>query len=283
VTITVTGLGVHPVKSTAIRPLQQATVLPWGLAGDRRWMVVDRTGTLVSARELRELFLITADTPDTEPGLPAALRLRARGYDPIDVAEPDSPLVELRMHSNDLVGRPAGDEASAWIAAVTGRTDLRLVWCDDPTRRTFDRDWARPTDHAPYTDSCPVTLASLASLRRLNDWIAAEAVERGEEPPAPLPIGRFRPNLVVDGAEPFAEDGWKRFRIGDVWFRQPKRVDRCVMTTISATDLTSTKEPIRTLARYRLADQKTWFAIHLVPEGPGTVAVGDELVVDDAG
>jgi len=279
VTITVTGLGVHPVKSTAIRPLQTATVLPWGLAGDRRWMVVDDAGTLVSARELRELFLITADTPETEPDLPSPLRLRARGFDPVDVDEPGSPLIDLRMHSNDLQGRPASEEASEWIRAVTGRRDLRLVWCDDPTRRTFERDWALPTDHAPYTDSCPVTLASLASLRQLNDWITEGALERGEDPPAPLPIGRFRPNVVVDGADPFAEDGWQRLRIGEVRFRQPKRVDRCVMTTISAVDLSSTKEPIRTLARHRLADQKTWFAIHLVPEGPGRISVGDPVVV----
>jgi len=279
VSTVVTGLGVHPVKSTAIRSLQRATVLPWGLAGDRRWMVVDADGTLVSARELRELFLITADTPDTEQDLPVPLRLRARGYEPVDVAEPDSDLIALRMHSNDLWGRPAAPAANDWISAVTGRRDLRLMWCDDPTGRTFERAWALPTDHAPYTDSCPVTLASLSSLRRLNDWIAQDALERGEEPPAPLPIGRFRPNIVVDGAEPFAEDDWSRLRIGDVWFRQPKRVDRCVMTTISASDLTSTREPIRTLARYRQAEQRTWFAIHLVPEGPGAIAVGDEVVV----
>ncbi|WP_183406994.1 MOSC domain-containing protein [Nocardioides marmorisolisilvae] len=276
----VAGLGIHPVKSTAIRPVERATVHPWGLAGDRRWMVVDADGTLVSARELRELFLVTADTPETEPGLGAPLRLRARGFDPIDVVEPDTDLIDLRMHSNDLQGRPAAESANTWIRDVTGRRDLRLIWCDDPTRRTFDRDWALPSDHAPYTDSCPVTLASLSSLRQLNDWIAQDAVERGDEPPAPLPIGRFRANVVVDGAEAFAEDGWARLRIGDVWFRQPKRVDRCVMTTISATDLSSTKEPIRTLARYRLADQKTWFAVHLVPEGPGTIVVGDEVVVD---
>lgn len=280
--VVLTGIGVHPVKSTAIRPLQRAEVLPWGLAGDRRWMVVDRSGTLVSARELRELFLIQADTPETEPGLGVPLRLRARGFDPVDVAEPDSALIDLRMFHNELTGRPAAESANDWIGAVTGRTDLRLVWCDDPTRRTFARDWALPSDHAPYTDSCPVTLASLASLRRLNDWIAADAVARGEEPPAPLPIGRFRPNLVVDGAEPFAEDRWRRVRVGDVWFRQPKQVDRCVMTTISASDLTSTKEPIRTLARYRQRDHQTWFAIHLVPEGPGRVAVGDDVVVEPA-
>jgi uncharacterized protein YcbX len=274
----VTGLAVHPVKSTAIRPLTSAEVLPWGLAGDRRWMVVDESGKLVSARELRTLFRITADTPETEAGLGVPLRLRARGYDPVDVAEPDTDLVDLRMHSNDLQGRPADESANVWIRAVAGRDDLRLIWCDDPARRTFaGRDWARPGDHAPYTDSCPVTLASLSSLRQLNDWIAEGAVERGEEPPAPLPIERFRPNVVIDGSEPFAEDDWSEVRIGEVTFRKPKRVDRCVMTTISADDLSSGKEPIRTLAKHRLHDGQTWFAVHLIPMGTGRISVGDPV------
>jgi len=276
--IEVSSLAVHPVKSTAIRPVSGAEVLPWGLAGDRRWMVVDDTGTLVSARELRTLFRVVADTPETEAGLAVPLRLRSRGFDPVDVAEPETPLVGVRMHGNDLRGRPAADDAHQWLRDVTGRGDLRLVWCDDPTRRTFERYWARPSDHAPYTDSCPLTLASLDSLARLNDWIAEGALERGEEPTAPLPIERFRANVVITGASPFAEDDWERVTIGGVGFRKPKRVDRCVMTTISPTDLTSTKEPIRTLARHRLVDNATWFAIHLVPEDTGRIAVGDEVL-----
>lgn len=276
-TVTVTDLAVHPVKSTAIRPVPSAEVLGWGLAGDRRWMVVDADSRLVSARELRELFRVVADTPETEPGLTAPLRLRSRGFDPLDVVEPETDLIAVRMFSHDLQGRPAATEAHQWLRDVTGRGDLQLVWCDDPTRRRFDRDWARPSDHAPYTDSCPVTLASLDSLTRLNDWITEGALERGEEPPTPLPIQRFRPNVVISGAPAFAEDDWDRITIGEVAFRKPKRVDRCVMTTISPTDLTSSKEPIRTLARHRLLDQKTWFAVHLVPEGTGRIAVGDEV------
>lgn len=276
-TLALTGINLHPVKSTAIRPVGSAEVLPWGLAGDRRWMVVDGGGTLVSARELRPLFRVQADTPETEPDLPVALRLRSRGFDPVDVDPPDTPLVDLRMFSNRLQGRPA-PAAEDWLRAVTGRGDLRLIWCDDPTRRTFDRPWATPDTHAPYTDSSPVTLASLASVRRLDDWITEGALERGEEAPAPLPVERFRPNVVVDGDVPFAEDDWARVRIGEVTFRVPKRVDRCVMTTIDPTDLTSTKEPIRTLARHRLANGATWFAIGLVPETTGRIAVGDPVV-----
>ena len=272
----VTGLALHPVKSTAIRPVRSATVLPWGLAGDRRWMVVDADRSLVSARELRSLFHVVADTPETDPDV-TGLRLSAPGQEPLQVAEPTSDLVGLRMFSNDLVGRPADEDANRWLRTATGRDDLTLVWCDDPTRRTFDRPWARPDDHAPYTDSCPLTLASTASVRQLNDWITQGALERGETPPEPLPVQRFRPNIVIDGDEAFAEDGWERLRIGTVGFRVPKRVDRCVMTTIDPADLTSTKEPIRTLARHRLAEQATWFAIHLVPVGTGRISVGDPV------
>ena len=272
----VTGLALHPVKSTAIRPVSSATVLPWGLAGDRRWMVVDTDRTLVSARELRSLFHVVADTAETDPDV-IGLRLSAPGQEPIQVAEPTSDLVELRMFGNDLVGRPADEGTNRWLRTATGRDDLARVWCDDPTRRTFDREWARPGDHAPYTDSSPLTLASTASLRQLNDWITEGALERGETPPAPVPVERFRPNIVVDGDDPFAEDNWSVIKVGEVAFRRPKRVDRCVMTTIDPADLSSTKEPIRTLARHRLAEQATWFAIGLIPLGTGLISVGDPV------
>ena len=274
------AIGIHPVKSTAIRHVDRADVRPWGLAGDRRWMVVDGDGTLVTARELHGLFTITADTPATDAATSAALRLSAEGHEPIDVDEPEIGHVPVRLHDHDLLARPTSDAASAWIRRVLGRDDLSLVWCDDPTRRSLNPAYSKPGDHTGFADGYPVTLASLDSLARLNDWIAEGAAERGEQLPTPLPIERFRPNLVVSGAEAFAEDSWRRIRVGDVTFRKAKDVDRCVMTTISVADLTTGKEPIRTLARHRQWDGKTWFAIQLIPENTGSIAVGDTVVVD---
>jgi uncharacterized protein YcbX len=279
-TIAVTGLAIHPVKSTAIRPVGRAEVRPWGLAGDRRWMVVDGDGVLVTARELHELFSITADTPETSPASGAALRLSADGHGSLDVSEPDTAAIPVRLHRHDLLARPADEAASAWIRTVLERDDLTLVWCDDPTRRSLNPAYGRPGDHTAFADGYPVTLASLDSLALLNEWMVADALQRGEEPEPPLPIERFRANVVVRGAEPFAEDDWQRVRIGGVTFRKVKRVDRCVMTTISPLDLTTTKEPIRTLARHRLEDHLTWFAVHLVPETTGPICVGDPVRVD---
>ena len=274
------GIGIHPVKSTAIRPVQRAVVRPWGLAGDRRWMVVDGDGTLVTARELHGLFRVVADTPETNADVAAPLRLSAEGHVSIEVAEPDGAALPVRLHRHDLLARPADPEANAWLRQALGRDDLTLVWCDDPTRRALNPSYSRTGEHTAFADGYPVTLASLDSLARLNDWIAEGALERGEPVPEPLPIGRFRPNLVVAGADAFAEDGWRHVQVGDVTFRKAKDVDRCVMTTISVDDLTTAKEPIRTLARHRKWDGDTWFAIQLIPETTGPVAVGDAVEVE---
>lgn len=278
----VTGLGLHPVKSTAIRPLPRTEVGREGFVGDRRWMVVDEEGALVSARELHTLFTVVADTPATEAGLSAPLRLRAAGMPDLDVEEPDAALIDVVMFgSKRLRGRPAARETSTWLSQATGRTGLRLVWCDDPTRRTLNPERSRPGDHTAFADGYPVTLASLASLRRLNDWITEGALERGEEAPDPLPIGRFRANVVMDGEVPFEEDDWTRLRIGEVTFRKAKSVDRCVMTTLSVLDLTTSPEPIRTMAKHRRWDGSTWFAVHLIPENTGWIAVGDPVLPED--
>jgi uncharacterized protein YcbX len=278
-----TGLNIHPVKSMAIRPVPSAEVTAGGLATDRSWGVVDADGVVITAREEHGLFAITPDTPSTDPALAVPLRLRAAGLPDLLVDEPAGDLVRVKVHSNELQGLPAGAEADAWVRRALGRDDVRLAWCDDPTRRTLNPAHTRSEDFTAYADGYPVTIASESSLRQLNDWITEGALERGEDPPPPLPMQRFRPNLVVDCETAFAEDDWSRVTVGEVRFRVAKPTDRCVMTTIDLESLTTGKEPIRTLARHRLFDRKTMFAIHLVPEVTGVaarIAVGDEVTVD---
>src|SRR5688500_6272127 len=206
-------------------------VHPRGLEDDRSWMLVGPDGRLVSAREAHGLLTIVADTPATDAAVPGALRLRAPGHPDLVVGQPVGTPVPVRLFSLDLQGTPAGPEADGWLRSVLG-TDVRLVWCHDPARRRLQPGYSSPEDHTAFADAFPVTVASVASLRRLNDWIVERALETGEEAPAPLPIERFRANLVVDGDEPFAEDQWQELTVGDVRFRVAKPVSRCVMTTI---------------------------------------------------
>lgn len=276
--VRIVGLNVHPLKSGAIRPVEVATVERAGFAGDRRWMVIDADGVLVSARELPPLFSIVADTPETSTEVGSGLRLRADGLTDLHLATDPGPEIPIRMFSNDLTGVLVSAEADAWLSEAVGRSGLRLVRCPDPTRRPLKPEIHREGDHTAYADAVPVTLASLRSLGQLNDWIAEAAVERGEEVPAPLPITRFRPNIVIDGdLGAFIEDTWSTVRIGDVPFRVSGPVSRCVMTTINRDDLAKGKEPIRTMARHRRWDGKTWFSIQLIPDGTGEVRIGDEV------
>lgn len=278
----VVALNLHPVKSCAIRPVEVAMVERAGFAGDRRWMVVDGEGKLVSAREEHHLFSVVADVAQTDSAVDEELRLQSPGFDDLHVVAESDVEVPVRLHRHELIGTLVSAAADEWISSVVGRPGLRLVRCSDPTRRALNPDFSAEGDHTAYADGYPVTLASRASLAQLNDWIAEAAVERGDDVPAPLPMERFRPNVVIDGdLEAFIEDSWSTVRLGGVPFRVAKRVDRCVMTTIDLADLKTGKEPIRTLARHRRWNGATWFAIHLIPDSTGEVHIGDEVVPDE--
>jgi uncharacterized protein len=267
--MTLAAINRFPIKSCRGHGLAEALVEPWGLAGDRRWLVVDDDGTLLTARENPRMLLVTT---------------AVRADEGLDLTSPDAPdlavavpsggeLVPVRVWSSELAATLAAPEASAWFSKVVSRP-ARLVYLDDPTRRRPNPAYALPTDYVSFADGYPLLLATAASLNQLNDWIAEGP--RAEE--GPLPMIRFRPNLVIDGAEPWAEDGWRRIRIGDAVFRVVKGCDRCVMTMTDPETAARGKEPIATLARYRRWDGATWFGMNLVPDTPGvTISTGDEV------
>ena len=136
----------------------------------------------------------------------------------------------------------------------------------------------RPEDRVSLADGYPLLVANTASLAELNDWLAEESPQEW-----PLPMTRFRPNVVVSGAQPWAEDGWvgRRLRIGGVVFRAPKPSGRCVVTTTDQETGVRGREPLRTLGRHRTVRQKVLFGLNLVPDGTGEIGVGDEVEVID--
>jgi uncharacterized protein len=154
-----------------------------------------------------------------------------------------------------------------------------LGWLDDPRRRSISIDHGgRLGDSLSLADAGPLLLTTTGSLSQLNAWIAEDAAGRGAEPPVPMVMGRFRPSVVVARVDVnFVEDTWRSVRIGSVEFRFAEHCDRCVLTTIDPTTLVSGKEPLRTLARKRQWNHKTFFGIRLAPVSLGTIQIGDEV------
>ena len=255
-----TGIWRYPVKSCRGERLAEARVEPWGLAGDRRWMVVDTEGSPVTAREHPRMLLIT---PELDPG-----------GDKITLSSPDLPdlvvpvpsgaeLVQADVWGDALLASPAGDDAAAWLSGIIGEP-VRLVYLDDPTRRPVRPDYSDPRDRVSLADTFPLLLTTEESLAALNEWIASGP----KAAQGPVPMRRFRPSVVVSGAPAWAEDNWRRLRIGPATFRSVKGCDRCVMTTVDPDTAAKGHEPLFALARHRRWDGKIWFGVNLIPDHP---------------
>ncbi|MGH3472017.1 MAG: MOSC domain-containing protein [Nocardioidaceae bacterium] len=268
------SLRIYPVKSLRGVDAETAVVEPWGLQHDRRWMVVDGSGTTVTARENHRMLMIAATWHGD------SLALSAQGHATLRVAEP----VDTERVAVDLsrVGHAiaATDEADTWMSTVLGQP-VRLVYLDDPRRRTLSPEHGgHPSDRLSLADAGPVHLTTTASLEQLNRWLLEVAGDRGEPRPDPLTMIRFRPNVVIDGCdEAFVEDGWKELRIGAVDFRFGEHCDRCVLPTINPETGRGGKEPTRTLAVHRQWDHQVYFGIRLIPVSPGRLHVGDAVTV----
>jgi uncharacterized protein len=275
----VTNLYRYPVKSCRGERLAAAPVEPWGLAEDRRWMIVDLSGEVVTAREYPRLVLVT---PFVTGG---GLRLTGPDGPDLTVSVPDGDeLIPVTVWESKLLAAPASAAADAWFSAVVGEP-VRLVYLDDPTRRRPNPDYSQDGDRVSFADGYPLLLTTAGSLAALNKAIAAG--QRAAE--GPLPMRRFRPSVVVTDTVPWAEDGWRRLRIGEVTFRAVKGCDRCVLTTIDPDTAAKGMEPIATLARIRRWDGKVWFGVNLIPDAPRpgvSIRVGDRVQIlerDDHG
>lgn len=259
---------IFPVKALRGGSVDAAGVAPWGLEGDRRWLVTDGAGRFLTQREHARMALIAARL------VPGGVVLEAPGLGPLAVVEPHSPLRAVQIWRDTVPAADAGEAAAAYLSQALGRA-CRLVFLADPSVRKLREEYRQGEECVSFADGFPVLVAGAASLADLNARLAS-----------PVPMLRFRPNLVIRGAPAWAEDGWRRIRIGSVVLRIDKPCDRCVVTTIDpATGLRPDPvEPIRTLGRFRRdARGGVMFGQNAVPESLGVVRVGDAVEVLEAG
>jgi uncharacterized protein len=259
---------IYPLKGCRAVDLDESVVEPWGLAGDRRWMLVNSDCRFVSQREHPALARLII-----RYGPGADITASSEGYPTMRVAVPgESPeLLKVTVWGSTVLSAAAGPEADAWFSDYLGEK-VRLVYLDDPTRRAVDPDHGADGDVVSFADGYPLLLTNAGSLDQLGEWLTAA----GDQP---LPMNRFRPNVVVDGYEPWAEDRWRRIRIGSVSFRVAKPCDRCVVTTTDQTTGVRGRQPLRILAAHRRFGQKLIFGQNIIPDSPGRIRVGDPVEV----
>lgn len=269
----VASIHTYPVKSCHRVDQDRAAVQPWGLAGDRRWLVVDLDGTAITQRDIPGLTGIRpAHRAD------GGVALRTTDLPDLEVPPPAGAVQQVTVWGSTVGATPAGGDADAWLTKALGRP-VRLVWLDDPTQRSVNPEFGTPQDRVSFADAHPLLLANAASLDALNGWL----LESGN-PEAPVPMTRFRPNVVVSGAPAWAEDAWlgHRVRIGAVTFRAVKPCGRCVVTTVDQETGQQGQEPLKMLGRRRVIDQRLVFGMLLNPDPPyGEIAVGDPVTAPD--
>ncbi len=245
--------------------LKKSLVEPWGLAGDRRWLLAGENGRFVSQREEPSLARVVV----TYGPLAGGINVTAAGLPARQVAAPstsDANMLKVTVWGSTVLAAPAGPAGDAWFSAYLGRP-VRLVYLDDPTRRAVDPQYGRDGDVVSFADGYPLLLTSTASLGELGRWLSEDGTQ-------PVPMTRFRPNAVVTGAPPWAEDHWRRIRIGAVEFRIVKPCGRCVVTTTDQITGEVGSQPLKMLGRRRRFGQQLVFGQNMIPDGPGLIRAG---------
>ena len=259
VTRTLTGITVYPIKSTRGIPADSWELDEFGLKFDRRWMVVDQDGEFISQRDCPRLALVA---PSIEDGI---LRIEAPGMPALEVSLQPVPAVTTRVTiwENTCAATWLGEAPADWFSTFLGCA-ASLVHMPAATMRPANPVYAPTDTRVSFVDGYPLLLISEESLADLNRRLEL-----------PLPMNRFRPNLVVAGCDPYEEDTWRSIRIGDTPMQVVKPCDRCVITTTDQVTAERGKEPLRTLATYRNVDGKVLFGQNVVHQGRGRLRVGD--------
>lgn len=267
-THSLTGLYLYPVKSLGGYAVAEAEVTPRGLRHDRRWLLVDERNRFLTQRQHPELALL-AVAPAYNGFLishrqrPELLPL----FIPFE-AQPDRTLF-VTVWDDILWAWRGAPEADEWLSAALGRT-CRLVYMSDMVRRDVEPDFNPAGQLVSFADGYPFLLAGEAALADLNTRLVE-----------PVPMNRFRPNLVFGGGEAYEDDTWEQFRIGELPFRAVRGCGRCVLTTIDQQTAQKNPlgDPLRTLATYRKAENSTLFGQNVTGPGHGRLRVGDALTV----
>jgi uncharacterized protein YcbX len=259
--IVLTGLRLYPVKSLQGFDVRSATIESGRFVGDREWLLVNEQGEFMHQRDYPQMARVRAEPHG------GGITLSAPGSDSIDVLAPRHGSVShVQLWRRQAPVRWAPEDANRWLTARLGVSARLAAFA--PDGEALDVPWYET--NSSLQDAAAFHLTTDDSLADLNSRL-----------PSPIPMNRFRPNVVVSGGGAYAEDGWRKISIGAVSFTWVKPCTRCVMTTTDqSTGERMGQEPLRALGTYRRTGSKVTFGHYLVAEASnGTLTVGDEARV----
>lgn len=259
-----TSLMYYPIKACRGFSVNESLVERMGLQVDRRMMVVTLEGRFLTQREQPRLAFVTPELRGEN------LTLSAPDFDALQftVQARGTPCAVEIWKSKAVQAVDQGDEAAQWFSDWLSHP-VRLVHIAEGYQRRVSSEYAiNADDHTGFADGYPILMTCEESLEDLNSRLEN-----------PVPMNRFRPNIVVRAREPFAEDGWRRIRIADVEMAVVKPCARCVVTTIDKETLARSKEPLATLGKYRKHTLGAIFGQNVIPLNAGRLRVGMRVEV----
>ncbi len=266
----ISEINIYPIKSLAGISVEAAMVEERGLRYDRRWMLTTLDGMFFTQREFPRMATLSVWIEEDGSGLGVAADRFGDVFVPMD-ADSDK-RQDVTIWGSVCEAAVYGAALNEWFSDVLG-TECQLVKMPDNTRRSINPRFDRGGEIVSFADGYPLMVLSEASLADLNSRLET-----------PLPMNRFRPNLVIAGADAFAEDDWKSVQIGDAEFRSTKACERCVITTVDqARGEFDGKDPLKTLATYRICKDVIPDRYESLGVGANAVLFGQNLICESTG
>lgn len=266
----ISQINIYPIKSLRGIALHSAKVEPRGFQYDRRWMIVDSKGLFISQREVPEMTQLIPEITANQ----LIIKHATKPYTPLHLPlhpSASAELLHVQIWDDTCHALAVSTAADQWLSEAL-QTPCRLVYMPDDSFRPTDPQYSQPTDIVSFADGYPILIIGEASLQDLNQRLET-----------PVPMNRFRPNLVFNGGAPYEEDAWKTFQIGGLSFRGIKPCGRCVITTINQENAERGSEPLKTLASYRLDGKKILFGMNVcwnvMASEAAILKIGDKIMV----
>ena len=258
---------IYPIKSLGGIRLENSNITPRGLENDRRFMLVDENGRFLSQREHPQLAVFQTEI---EGNFLSITNKKSDQNLRISLSQnPQLPSLSVTIWDDKVSAIEVSKEASDWFTQAL-KIPTRLVYMNEESQRKIEPEYSLSGEEiTSFSDGYPILIIGQSSLNDLNNRLDN-----------PLNINRFRPNFVFTDGEPFEEDAWHEFMVGNVRFFGVKPCARCIMTTIDQeTGEKSGKEPLLTLNKYRKAGNKILFGQNVLIIQLGTVSVGNDVTV----